>query len=182
MTTESLHQSLERIRALSPKLNEATDQANEVVAAVVTFLNKDCSIGLPASAVVYKYEDQEDNAELLVVSYERWNGEYQIVVTLSNVCGATCEADIEVRKAWDQCPRDLKLKALRKLPELLHNIAERAEKLIVETTRTAEVIGDMLGALREQQPEPDPQPGDIVTDGPDGDVGIVLEVHKSLGK
>ena len=148
MTNEALHQSVERLRALSPKLNEATDKANEVVAAVVTFLNNDCSIGLPAFVVVYRHEEGDEHVEELVVSYERWNGQYQIVVTLTSWFVPVEEANTEVRKPWDQCPRDLKLQALQKLPELLHEIANKAEKLIGDTTTTTEVVGDMLGALR----------------------------------
>ncbi len=146
MTNDALRQSVERLRALSLKLNEATDKASEVVVLVEAFLNNDCSIGLPASVDVYRYEEDE-GVEQLVVSYERWNGEYQIVVTLSSWFVPTGEGTTHVRKPWAQCPRDLKLKALQKLPELLHKVAEEAEKLIGDTTETTEVISDMLAAL-----------------------------------
>ena len=152
MTTDELRQSVERLRALSPKLNEATDNASELIAAVETFLNDDCSIGLPASVVTNRtLDDEQMFTEFFTVSYERWGGKFRIVVELAHGCDPTGEMSIIVNKAWDQCPRDLKLKALQQLPELLNKVADEAEKVIGETSKTTEVISDMLAALRRDR-------------------------------
>ena len=79
--TKELRDSIEKIRALAPKLNAATDAAQAIVTRVEAFLNDECSIGIPAEVgacfrrdflTADAVEDSDGNAEDASAPYERW--------------------------------------------------------------------------------------------------------------
>ena len=147
-TINEITESMNRLRAISTRLNKASDQASDLVAAVETFLNEDCSIGLPASLVIERKKDESDDlhTEWLTVSYERWDGRFRIVVELAHGFDPTEEVTIDLKKPWDQCPRDLKLQAFRKLPELLNEIADQAGWAV---TNSEDAVEDMRAVFSE---------------------------------
>ena len=154
-------QSIERLRTLSPQLNESTDEANRVVAMVETFLNDECSIGLPAEVVVCKvtkrietpsdnrYEDPKTTTavEYTTLNYERVDGTFRIAVEVGLSHEGGDEWEQTSLTPWASCPRSVKLATFPKLGDLLTEICESTEKAIEQTTETSKAVEEILGAL-----------------------------------
>ena len=147
--TDNLKDALKRLSAISPKLNAATDEAAGVVAVVETFLNETCSIGLSVDVPLEGVSEAGSHAPA-ALSYRRVEGRYRLAV----VIWATDEPDrgdqakggLLVRP-WVSAPRDLKLRSFSKLPELLTQLAEEAERLTDAASLTAHAVRDILKAL-----------------------------------
>lgn len=50
-------------------------------------------------------------------------------------------------RPWSDCGRDLKLKIIKKLPELLAEIAKNVDDRIVEAEKTMESVSQVLHSL-----------------------------------
>lgn len=165
--TEELRKKLAALRAAAPALNKATDEANDVVAAVEKFL-AELSLGISEEADAFDIRpatgvgEDGDRSRWEVYShlaYGRVGGAHRIYVLQE-----TRQDDENGREVhaveetpWPSCSRQVKLQAFATLPELLGKIADRAMKLSEETIRTTETVRDLLSAM-----EPDdigPQTG-----------------------
>jgi len=161
--TETLRESIENLRSLSPKLNKATDDANNVVQAVETFLNDECRLGVPAEVLAIENDDEHSDTSL---AYARVAGKYRIAVTtrwfkVRDEDGTPFTDDfgnpepilmsVET-SAWSESPRAMKLKTFKELPTLLEQLAKEAEEAISSTTEASEAVGKILAALNHERP------------------------------
>lgn len=115
-----LKAAIATIRELAPQLNDATDNANRVVAEVEAFLADECSLGLPVRIAINDIE---------WLAYCRVDGKFRIAVAT----GAELTP-------FDQCPRGLKLAACAQLPELLKALALEATRHIEGTRETVSAV------------------------------------------
>ncbi|MCY2928761.1 MAG: hypothetical protein NTV86_04565 [Planctomycetota bacterium] len=158
MTTELKH-SIEALRAISPKLNKATDQAAALVQAVEKFLTEECSIGVSAWVDVC-WRDETDDPTVteddrwgrqIWMGYDRCGGRFRIVVrsALIHPDGQCLDGEDDEDKTvpWFEAPRDLKLETFAKLPVLLGAIAEQAAKAVAAAEQSSEAVAQVIEAL-----------------------------------
>jgi hypothetical protein len=143
-----------KLREIAPRLNAATDQASKLVAKVERFLVDEIHIGVPAE--VY-YEElpagKDDSDHVLCVrhalSFGRTGGSFRIHVLSETVApdeGARARTTLaQERILWPSCPRETKLKAFEKLPELLDKILEEAERLAQTSEATRVKLQEIIG-------------------------------------
>jgi hypothetical protein len=55
---------------------------------------------------------------------------------------------------WSSCPREMKLKSFKKLPELLGLIADRASEMTEESRKTSSTVRELMDALGDGPPAP----------------------------
>lgn len=171
---------MEALRAIAPRLNGATDQAASAIKAADDFL-ADLSLGVPALSGPYEERSAADPADpatakdmaFSYLAYGRLgvSGRYSIHVTerterpVVNTWGniESWEPIGEVSHAWSSCPRDQKLKAFAKLPNLLGNIAEEAKILTEKAEETSSLVATMFGGAFPEPLEDLDEPDDSLT-------------------
>jgi hypothetical protein len=156
--TDELKRRLAKLREIAPRLNAATDQASKLVAQVEKFLVEELRIGVSAEVC---YEElpagtDDGNHALRIrhsLAFGRSGGSFRIHVVTETVAvddgfpgGTTLSQE---RMLWPSCPRETKLKALEKLPELLDKIIEEAERLAQTSETTRVKVAEMIG---EEEP------------------------------
>lgn len=153
--TEELRKSINRIRELTPSLNQATNDAMRIVEAVEQFLNEECSVGVPAEVAFHGGDvvssDDGPVDEQFTLVYERIDGRYRIGVA---ICYYNCDDEGEresLRKRdvtpWGSCDRAMKFASFRKLPTLLETIAKDVERAMARVVETADAAREVLQAL-----------------------------------
>lgn len=166
--TSELRAKLAKLRAVAPQLNEATEEANRIVSVVERFLGEELSLGIGESTGFYENyqmasddqdEDEDDPAAWKVyrrsyLEYGRIGGKYRIFITQQTVRDIDPHSNSDEMKilateeiAWSSCPREVKLRAFTKLPELLEAIVDQALELTAEAAKTAETVRDLLDAM-----------------------------------
>jgi hypothetical protein len=160
--TEELRAQMEALRAIAPRLNGATNQAAAAIKAADDFL-AELSLGVPAVSGPYEERsavdpDDASTGKDMVFSYLAYGrlgvtGRYGIHVvrrterpvvdSWGNI--ESWETIGEDAQPWSTCPRDEKLKAFAKLPNLLGNIADAAKVLTEKAEETSALVGAMFG-------------------------------------
>ncbi len=149
---KKLKKAVRALREVSPKLNEATNAANDVVEQVEKFLNDECSIGLPCWILAEKVAPEDGpTGQHLWLGYDRINGKFRIAVEQLVEHGDRQES--LGPQPWASCPRDVKLTTLHKLPKLLDTIAEEAHKMAEKNDATVEAVQEILGAISQNTGE-----------------------------
>jgi len=144
--SKKIHKSVEALRKIAPRLNEANAAADNVVTQVEKFLNEECSIGLPCWILADKLEINGDHCpQHLWLGYDRVNGRFRIMV--ERLVETAGKQENLGPQPWTDCPRDVKLTTLTKLPRLLEHIAEEAKKVAVKNDEVVEAVNDILGAM-----------------------------------
>jgi hypothetical protein len=152
--TEKKDSIVGELRQVSSQLNQATDDAAKMVAEVETFLNNECSVGVPAS--VEFAEDRSVAATPIkrYLSYARVNGKFRIAIT--SVAFVVDEDGDDVQKelepiAWPSAPRDYKLASIAVMPELLKAIVSEAAMKIEKASGAVDAVSEVLSALRTEK-------------------------------
>lgn len=143
--TDNLRQQVARLRDLSPRLNEVTDQAARVVLAVEKFLNDECSIGIPARVRYKSVQDDDGCQEDFWLNYDRFQGKFRLYVSEATVIQGNVDHTEET--AWASCRRDVKLASFQAIPQLLQAISDQVERAIQETDGASKTIADLLRAM-----------------------------------
>ena len=155
--TKELREKMERLRAVAPKLNAATDEAAKVVDEVERFLGE-LSLGVAASAPnPFRSESwkDEDGARQYAadfrLAYGRCAGKLRIYVERDAYeVDDTGEWHRDIEKeafVWSSRNRDEKLDAFAQLPALLDAIADRAESLTSKAAETAATVRGLLDGM-----------------------------------
>jgi L-fucose mutarotase/ribose pyranase (RbsD/FucU family) len=148
--THELKKRLDALRAVAPRLNAATDDANRIVAMVEKVLVDELNLGVPAEATFAHYPDGRDDdgvevERLETLAFKRVNGRYRIVVeTLIREAMGHQDVHSLEDTPWPSCTREQKLNALPKLPLLLDRILSQSQKLAEAAEEAAESIKAML--------------------------------------
>jgi hypothetical protein len=152
MTKHDLVSVLARLSEIAPEINKATDDATAAVRAVEGFL-RELNLGID-SWHTYETETPSKNIEIRRgLVYMRVKGEFRIGVqtvwhtVLKNEHGLleTRNREEEV-VSWDNCARDVKIRAFPALPDLLVAMAKKAERTLEETKAAAKAVSKVLAA------------------------------------
>lgn len=141
--TEEPSVSFHELSAAAAYLNKATDQLKETIEGLDASVGA-LNIGLVVWVIVEHHIDPDDDAryEAEQIGYAKVNGSWRIavrrVVADERDCGPP-----EVREIWpfNDAPRDLRLRAVEKLPNLIEELAKKA-------IQTAEAVNQKLQETR----------------------------------
>ena len=135
----SLNSALAKIPNLSQQLNKLVDEASATVRQVESFLEKS-----HVGAVHAKIDLESTSESTTSLRYERIGSKFRIAVATETHGAPPTEAAYSVR-AFSDCPRDLKLQAFQKLPELIEQIVTNLQSLIEKTQETTKEVMDNIG-------------------------------------
>lgn len=158
--SNSLKDSVETLRQVTPRLNRATDKANQTVQAIEKFLNDECGLGMPAAV----FGDDTDNG-YVEIGYQRVGGRFRIAVRewtyIRDHDGEFVEDEDGEKRAktsdwiaWSECGRTTKLLAFPKLPYLLEKLGASLKNIVACVNETAEAAAQILDALSAQDEVP----------------------------
>jgi hypothetical protein len=140
---EDLQLAVAKLRALSPKLNNAVDQAQRVVLQIEHFLAHECQVAIQAEVPV-AYNDK--GVAVTLLRYGRVDGKFRIALTSTD---GDCRF---VSRAWTECDRSEKLSSFTFLPKLVLAVTKAVEDQINATTKTSKTVSTLMGALGIQTP------------------------------
>ena len=166
--TDELKKRMARLRELAPRLNSATDQASRVVAMVEKFLVEELHIGVSAESTEFaswstgKDEDDHEQVVCQRLAFGRVGAGYRIHVVEETVIvdneGHRQALIGKQATPWPSCGREIKMRAVEKLPELLDQIIEVAERLAETAGDTASKIEAMIGNTKVAAATPEVAP------------------------
>ncbi len=140
-----LHQAVQHLRAATSLLNQNLDEAGATVRAVEDFLNDECNVGIPASVTVSAGTDNDSGISFgTELSYIRIGPRFRVAVTRWN----DANPEDSTIKPWSDCTREIKMEAIRKLPELLVEVANQLDEHLKEAQAAIATAKSVLGALR----------------------------------
>jgi hypothetical protein len=152
---DELKERLAKLREIAPRLNSATDQTSQMVASVERFLVEELHLGISAESSEFNswYAGRDDDGNPRSVrqtlAFGRVGSGYRIHVVDSmgfrDDHGRWQELATRQQTPWPSCGREIKLRAVEKLPELLDTIVREAERLAETAGATALKIGEMIG-------------------------------------
>ena len=135
---DDLQKAVAKLRALSPRLNSAVDQAQRVVQQIENFLADECEVAVQAEVPVV-YNDK--GVAVTLLRYGRVEGKFRIAIT-------NTDGDSHfISRAWTDCDRNEKLASFSALPKLLIQITKAVESQISSTTTTSNTVSQLISAL-----------------------------------
>ncbi len=142
----TLPDAIEKVRKSAAVLNQITNKAQLTVAEVEEFLDRECSAGVHA-CVQFSEESEGDAVRTWWLEYRRVGQRFRIAV----VSSLDVDPESENVRPWSDCPRDLKLESLQKLPKLITEIARRLDDTITKAEKSTKVAIDVLKALKKRE-------------------------------
>ena len=155
-------EAIKCLKVISPKLDEATEQATRVVQAVEKVLGEEYRIEIPVRVVVstvhrVEVSEERDDAfdtghrthvnDNLLLGYE-WCRTGPRVVVLRTVTNSSDEAvEPEHVTLWVEARPEEMLRTFAAMPELLNAINRVAARTLEETETVFKVVGEALEAL-----------------------------------
>jgi hypothetical protein len=157
--SNKLNKSLDSLRAVVPTLNAITDEANAIVQSVEKALVKEMGIGISACSAPFAETRRRFTDSLADLTIET---ETRSCLAFGRVGGAFCihiatvkfrqedqsdsfqDGDWE-RTPWSQCDRESRLRAFEKLPSLIDEIVQEAQKLVAMGQETAARVKELIG-------------------------------------
>jgi hypothetical protein len=135
--------SLERLSAIAQSLNQATDELTGVVGSLDEALQR-LNVGLVVWVYVEKWNSEDGlYYECEQVGYAKVEGQWGIAIR--KVAGREDSSDgEEVRSVWafNDAPRDARLRAVEKLPQVVDELGKVAAK-------TTEILNRKLAVTKE---------------------------------
>jgi ABC-type transporter Mla subunit MlaD len=163
---DDLQQAVAKLRALSPKLNSAADQAYRVVMQIEQFLAQECQVSVQAEVPVL-YNDK--GVVVTLMRYARIDGKFR--VSLTNTDG---DARF-ITRAWADCDRSEKLATFPALPRLLMALTKAVEAQIASTNATANTVNQLVSALGASE-------ADEPVDGEPPKLTLVMKPEETLAE
>jgi len=143
--SDSLSKSLSKLRNSAKRLNQLTDQANETIREVETFLNEKCSVGVYAS--VRAFQEVQDDAPPFSIftnlEYRRVGPRFRIAIAQYH----EFDPDQVKVKPWSDSSRDEKLDSIAKLPDLIAQIGKKLDERIRDAEKGLGEISEVLHGL-----------------------------------
>lgn len=163
--TNKLLERIAALRGINPRLNSVTDQVTEIVTTVEKTLVEELKIGIDASQWFQtEFGGEEGRSREYYLSFNRVGAAgfriHVAILTVRDTSEETGKAGTretlnEERILWTSCSREIKLKAIEKLPELLDSIISGAESLVQTADLTATRIKQMVSEEAEEASESD---------------------------
>lgn len=141
--------TLQNLAALSQDLNDASDRLSEQVADAERALN---ALRLGVTAWVSLYERQVDigasepfwTNETVYLGYGKHNGKWGLLYS-TELDPFPNEAHVTPLR---EAPREDRLYAVEKLPNLIKKLEERAQSVAEDARKKAAQVKELVGALR----------------------------------
>ena len=147
--TGDLSKQLHALQKSTDDLNALTDRANEIVRRVEVFLREKCRVGGQASVAVdsLTQDHSHDGGPIIepYLDYERYKGDFRILVS------TFIDNELHDSKPWSECSREVKLKALDALPELIGKLHEMVNSQLQETRAKIDHLDSMFPSAAELQ-------------------------------
>ena len=140
----SLAEAVDKLRHSSARLNQLTDEASTIVKKVEDFLNEECSAGIFASVAILAPSLDKPDVASPYLEYRRFGQRYRIAVVSKSLFD---DPESESVKSWSECPRDEKLRAIKKLPELIMEVAKELDEKIIDAEKTMATVSQVLRTL-----------------------------------
>lgn len=143
--SDSLSKSLSKLRNSAKRLNQLTDQANETIREVETFLNEKCSVGVYASVRAYEevHDDGPPFSIFTNLEYRRVGSRFRIAVVQYH----EFDPEQEKVKPWSDGSRDEKLDTIAKLPDLIAAIGNKLDERIGNAEKGLGEVSEILHGL-----------------------------------
>ena len=157
--TAELEGSLSKIASLSNTLNEASDQVSKQLAEIESALNA-YRLGIEAwvkEPFVDEYfttdPDKDGNRHVLneakKLGYGKFRGKWGLLV--ESVTAGSEEVWLPETVFLNDAPRETRLKAVDKIPELLEAITGQLVKTTEQASKKAAQAEEIAAALRKKQ-------------------------------
>lgn len=137
MTSSDSATPVDSLRYAAQQLNQAADNANEVVRETEEFLGDTCGIGVEKFVKVWA-----DTHRACSLGYARHDGKFRIIVKVDSRDG-----EYDLFKPWLESPRELKLSTVTGLPNLIDEIAEELNAGVALAKKAEEAISEVRKRL-----------------------------------
>jgi hypothetical protein len=139
---DTLRPRLDRLQELSKQVNVATDDAGRVVQGVESYLTDVLRLGTRAS-IRLEFERDEEGFfwSEKRLEYGRYGPKYRIYVVDA---GEQQGHYAQTETLWANCPRDVKLMAFERLPDLLDELIRTLEGTLDQVRANSEAIQSLL--------------------------------------
>jgi hypothetical protein len=156
--TKELKQSLDRLKAVTPKLNKAADEAMALFTSTERFLIE-CGVGIPAIQVMSDAQvagherENSDGAfcpivnEYNAIAFDRHGGKFRLLFRVWQECDGELDSPAE-DVPLAEASRLVKLESVRHLPALLQRIADQAEATLKAAEGSADAVKTMLAEMK----------------------------------
>jgi len=135
-----------RLRAVhdaAKRLNEITDRAAESVKTVEKYLAEECKVGVEAAVTVESGVDEDNGVSWWTeLKFCRIGQRFRIAVVEGHNVDGPPE---ETTTPWSDCRREMKLKTIKVLPQLLDAVIAEIDRHIADAEQAVEDVGAMLG-------------------------------------
>ncbi len=147
--------TLKELTAVSNSLNQVSDQLSRQIAELESAL-RELNLGVTAfvtfskEQIEYKMEDGKVYVDHCNqdVGYGRLNGKWGLMVL--TWYDSSDDSDSMKETFLREAPREIRLAAMDKIPELLKALSEQAQKLTQEASKKAAQIKSISTALRRK--------------------------------
>jgi|GEM_PF-5891890 len=163
---EDLRQHIMKIKEIAPKLNAVMDSANKSVAELEATL-RSCGIGIE---VRMYFDCSADELTDYFVGYQRSKSGRGFCFVIDEVRVIERSESHEVPDTteivdswdWQDAPRDLRLKSLKEITEIVSEISNDAEELLQKSSASVESLNLLKESLLGNSV---PQPEILAEDG-----------------
>jgi hypothetical protein len=145
--SSNLSASIQKLRESASKLNQLTDQANLTVQTVEHLLRDECKVGTPASI---RLNELPKNSGLVNVTLSESQGDFLSFCKVGSnfrIAVVKKTPNEDTVTPWSDCPRDLKLETIRKLPDLVSKLIAEIDKRINDAEAA---LADVSGILNSE--------------------------------
>jgi len=142
---DSLEETLRSLTAVSQTLNKSSDLLNESITEVENALKK-FNLGIEARVGIYSQllDDRTGVSHVIELKYGRHQGKWGLL--------AVDYIDEDPDSTWDErflreAPREVRLAAIGKLPDLIRVLIQESEKSAREAMAKAEAAREIAAGL-----------------------------------
>jgi hypothetical protein len=127
--TKQKSEQFERLRELTEQLNNYSDEANRAAMAIERFLSDEIRVGVRASVLIDRDDHDEDHPRWQrTLNYGRYENQFRLFIKLIDYEDSRPDGGpSEYTTLWSNAPRNVRLDAFEKLPELLARLVDRVE-------------------------------------------------------
>lgn len=140
---DSLSNAAGKLRESAARLNRLTDEAGVMVKRVEEFLGEECSVGIRAFVNIRQGSESGEESQWL--EYRRVGSRFRIAVVWG--CNDDPGPENEIVKPWSDCSREDKLATIKKLPDLISEVAKKLDRNIAEAETTMKSVSNALGTF-----------------------------------
>lgn len=152
---DKIDTTLKELTAVSKSLNQASDELSRQISELESAL-RELNLGVSAFVPFSKepIEYKMDDGKVYVdhcnqdVGYHRLNGKWGLIV--STWYDSNDDPDTVKQTFLREAPREIRLVAMDKIPDLLKALSEEAQKVTQEATKKVAQIKDISTALRRK--------------------------------